>query len=300
MTLAKRREPSRLMTAMASRVEETRSKILTAESLFAHSFELDITLISPHPDQARKVFEADALASLAESFAKQGQLQPILVRHHPETKGHWLIVAGERRWQAARSLGWSAILAIEYSGEHEVAALVENLQRVDLNVLEEAGALRRLIQLNGWSQRAAANAVGRSASDVNGLLKLLELPHEFLDRVLNSEHPLSRNLLIELSRVPPGPLQDSLIAQAEDSTLTIHDVRQAILDQKKTLPGANPAFAQAQRLGKPALGGKRRLDGKAIKRFHDAFKSSSIEAFSAGDREALLDFANTIQKAFEV
>ena len=126
------------MAAMADRVEETRSKILTTDTTFAHSFEVDVSLVDPDPDQARKAFDEGSIAALAESFKAQGQLQPILLRHHPSKRGHWLIVAGERRWRAARQLAWPMVLAIEYSGEHEVAALVENLQRVDLNIVEEA------------------------------------------------------------------------------------------------------------------------------------------------------------------
>lgn len=298
MSVTKRRNPSRLMAAMAGRVEETRSKLLTADSAFSHSFEVGISAVHPDSDQARKIFEPTAIASLAESLTKQGQLQPILVRHHPDIKGSWLIIAGERRWQAARSLGWTSILAIEYTGEHEIAALVENLQRVDLNVLEEARAIRRLIELNGWSQRATAQAVGRSASDINGLLKLLELPESFLSHVLNSEHPPSRNLLIELARVPAGPVQNEVLEQAKTGDLTFAALRQAT-SKNSALKVPNPDELSLEGKPTPRLGGKRRLDGKAIKRFHEAFDLCLVESFTEDDRRAFLDFADSIHRAFD-
>ena len=298
MSGAKRREPSRLMTAMANRVEETRSKLLTTNSTFAHSFEVDVSLIDPDPEQARKVFNEEAITSLAESLKAQGQLQPILLRHHPSKRGHWLIVAGERRWHAARQLGWPAMLAIEYTGEHEVAALVENLQRVDLNIVEEAKAIQRLIQINSWSQRTAAQAVGRSASDVNGLVRLLELPDDFLGCVLKSEHALPRNLLIELSRLSVGPLRDTLLARAGAGELTIQALRQALSGEPTTALEVGSAAEPVGPTKAPALGGKRRIDGKAIKRFHDAFNSLPIETFTDEDREALLRFARAVQEAF--
>ena len=298
MSVAKRREPSRLMAAMADRVEETRSKILTTDTTFAHSFEVDVSLVDPDPDQARKAFDEGSIAALAESFKAQGQLQPILLRHHPSKRGHWLIVAGERRWRAARQLAWPMVLAIEYSGEHEVAALVENLQRVDLNIVEEAKAIQRLIQINSWSQRDAARAVGRSASDVNGLIKLLELPDAFLGCVLKSEQPLPRNLLIELSRLPPGPLRDTLIAQAAAGELTIQALRQAVSGSAPPTPESGSTPEPSRPSSGPQLGGKRRVDGKAIKRFHEAFLSLPIESFSDEDRDALLRFARAVEDAF--
>ena len=298
MSVAKRREPSRLMAAMADRVEETRSKILTTDTTFAHSFEVDVALVNPDPDQARKIFDEGSIAALAESFKAQGQLQPILLRHHPGKRGHWLIVAGERRWRAARQLAWPMVLAIEYSGEHEVAALVENLQRVDLNIVEEAKAIQRLIQINSWSQRDAARAVGRSASDVNGLIKLLELPDAFLERVLKSEQPVPRNLLIELSRLPAGPLRDTLIAQAATGELTIQALRQAVLGSAPPTPKSGSTPEPSHPSGRPQLGGKRRIDGNAIKRFHEAFLALPIESFSDEDRDALLRFARAVEDAF--
>ena len=294
MSISKRREPSRMMASMADRVESTRSKLLTAESEFSHSFELDVSLVEADPDQARKAFEKTSLDLLAESLREQGQLQPILVRAHPTKRGGWIIVAGERRWRAASQLGWKVMLAIEHGGPHEVASLVENLQRVDLGIIEEANAIRRLMEINKWSQRTAAKTIGRSLSDLNGLLKLLELPASFLKGVLNSEHPLSRNLLIELARVPAGPIKDNLLEQALTVGLTIADIRNRESDQpeeSETAPDthrASPAI--------PSLGGRRRLDHKAILRFHKAFATSELSDFSHEECDALIRFAEEIKK----
>ena len=294
MSISKRREPSRIMTSMADRVESTRSRLLTAESEFSHSFELDVALVEADPEQARKTFERTSIELLAESLREQGQLQPILVRAHPSKRGCWIIVAGERRWRAASQLGWKVILAIEYGGAHEVASLVENLQRVDLGIIEEAHAVRRLMEINKWSQRITAKTVGRSLSDLNGLLKLLELPATFLEGVLKSEHPLSRNLLIELARVPPGPARENFMKQALARGLTIAEIRNRAADQLEG-PGATSS-TDLPSPTMPHLGGRRRLDYKAILRFSKAFAASELADFSSEERHALIQFGEEIKK----
>lgn len=289
----KRREPSRMMASMADRVESTRSKLLTADSEFSHSFEIEVPLVEADLSQARKAFDETSIELLADSLREQGQLQPILVRRHPDKRGCWIIVAGERRWRAAVRLGWKVMLAIEHGGPYEVASLVENLQRVDLSIVEEATALRRLIEINGWSQRVAAKTIGRSLSDLNGLLKLLELPTNFLEGVLNSEHTLSRNLLIELARVPNGPGKDRLLNQALTRGLTIADIRQRSSDHSDDSEPKESALQEAPVI--PELGGRRRLDHKAILRFHKAFSTSETSSFPDEERNALILFANEVR-----
>jgi len=187
--------------------------------------ELDVAAIDIDPDQARKVFDQEAIESLAATMVAQGQLQPILVRRHPEAKGRWMIVAGERRWRAAKHLGWPRILASVYEGDADVASLLENLQRVDLNVVEEARGLRKLLSVRGWTQLQAAEALSRRTSDISGALGVLDLPDELLDQILNSEIAISRNALIELARVPAGLPRERLISLARVGKLTITQIR---------------------------------------------------------------------------
>jgi len=224
---AKPRKPSPMMGAVAELVDNLPSTFLSdaTSSQFSHTMELDLGTIDPDPSQARRVFDKDGIRSLASTMAEEGQLQPILVRRNPEEKGRWVIVAGERRWRAAKRLGWARILAAVHEGDASVAALLENLQRVDLNVVEEARALRKLLDARGWTQSQVAAAVGRNSTDLNGALGVLDLPEVFLDKLLNSEVSVSRNALIELARVPPGAGRDRLIEAAASGKLTIPLIR---------------------------------------------------------------------------
>src|SRR3954469_2647962 len=110
------------LEATKEMLAEADGMMLTAESVFSHSREIEIDLISPDFNQLRKVFEQEEIVSLAKTMAKQGQLQPILVRRDLDQRGRWIIVAGERRWRAAQVNGWRTILAIEHKGDHGVAS----------------------------------------------------------------------------------------------------------------------------------------------------------------------------------
>ena len=144
---------------------------------------LAIDLIERGPFQPRRDFDQDALDSLADSIKTQGLVQPILVRP-VEDKNSYEIVAGERRWRAAQIAGLHDIpVIIKDVSDNEAMciALIENIQRQDLNPLEEAGALERLINEFEMTHDAVAEAVGRSRPAVSNLLRLLELD----DRVKN-------------------------------------------------------------------------------------------------------------------
>ncbi len=106
------------------------------------SFAVAVAAIRPDPRQPRKSFPAAELEALARTMADQGQLQPILLRRDPEAADHWIIVAGERRWRAARLNGWERLRAIEHDGDAETAAMIESLQRLDLTAIEEARGLQ--------------------------------------------------------------------------------------------------------------------------------------------------------------
>jgi ParB family chromosome partitioning protein len=140
---------------------------------------LEIARISPHPDQPRRHFDVAALDELAESIATRGVIQPIVVR--PAGNDRFQIVAGERRWRAAQKAQLHRIPAIvrDFSeAETLEIALVENIQREDLNPIEEAQAYRRLIDQFSHSQDALARLVGKSRSHVANLMRLLELPDD--------------------------------------------------------------------------------------------------------------------------
>jgi len=146
--------------------------------------EIDVAAIRPNPQQPRRHFSDEAIAELAESIATRGVLQPILVRDLRD--GNYELVAGERRWRASQRARLHKIPAIvrefDAAATAEVA-LIENIQREDLNALEEADAYARLIETYGHTQEALSGLVGKSRSHVANLLRLRDLP-EFVQQAL--------------------------------------------------------------------------------------------------------------------
>ncbi len=142
-----------------------------------------IESLKPNPDQPRKTFVREDLEELAASIRDKGVLQPILVRPHPKEDGAWQIIAGERRWRAAQ-LARLTEAPIIVKDMDDVAvfevAIIENVQRTDLNPLEEADAYRMLMERFGRTQDAVAGVVGKSRSHVANTLRLLQLPEEVL------------------------------------------------------------------------------------------------------------------------
>ena len=178
-------------------------------------------------------------------MAERGQLQPILLRRHPDHRGRWIIVAGERRWRAAASLGWASLLAIEHDGDPEVTSLLENLQRVDLAVVEEARGLRSLMDAKGWTQSQVAEAVGRSKGELSAVLRVLSLPPAILEQVLTSEPGIPRNTLIELARIRDPDELARLAAAAQRGGLTIRELRQAKGSAEPTHPTPSIRFSMS-------------------------------------------------------
>ena len=149
---------------------------------------LPIGQISPHPDQPRRVFDESALDELAASIAQRGVIQPIIVR--PVENGRYQLVAGERRWRAAQKARLHEIPALVRNlTEREVMALalIENLQREDLNPIEEARAYQRLAELEGMTQAEIARMVDKSRSHVANFQRLLALPDAVIERVEKGE-----------------------------------------------------------------------------------------------------------------
>lgn len=166
---------------------------------------LRMATIDPKADQPRKSFDAEALSQLADSIAANGILQPILVR---ETGDRYEIIAGERRFRAARLAGLSEIPALVLDADDEAAAkyaLIENLQREDLNPYEEAAAIRKLMDEYGLSQEQVAGSIGRSRSAVANALRLLELPEDAVklvtDGTLSAGHARTLLGLLDKGRI---------------------------------------------------------------------------------------------------
>ncbi len=172
--------------------------------------------IDPKADQPRRNFDAEALSQLADSIAANGILQPILVR---ETGERYEIIAGERRFRAARLAGLSEIPVLVLEADDEAAAkyaLIENLQREDLNPYEEAAAIRKLMDEYGLSQEQVAGSIGRSRSAVANALRLLDLPEDAVklvtDGTLSAGH--ARTLLGLLDKGQIGDVARKCVQSA--------------------------------------------------------------------------------------
>lgn len=140
---------------------------------------IPIDLIEPGPYQPRGPIDPDSLSELVHSVRTHGVLQPLLLRPHPGAASRYQIIAGERRWRAAQAAGLHEVPALVRpldDAEAMAAALVENLQRQDLNPLEEAQGYQRLLEEFGMTQEALGDAVGKSRSHIANTLRLLNLP----------------------------------------------------------------------------------------------------------------------------
>lgn len=148
---------------------------------------VDPNLIDPNPSQPRKIFDETALSELASSLRQDGFLQPIVVSQG-SSPGRYIIVAGERRWRASRLAGLKAVpVLVKEGAQNDLLrlALIENIQRADLNIMEEAEAYSSLIKELGLTQEQVADRVGKDRSTVTNILRLLALPKEIRDDITN-------------------------------------------------------------------------------------------------------------------
>ena len=151
---------------------------------------LKISSVEPRRDQPRKIFDREALEVLAESIQKHGVLQPIIVRPNQLIDDTYEIIAGERRWRAAKLAGLDEIPAVILDGDDLKIAqvsIIENIQREDLNPVEEALAYKGLMDRFNLTQDQVSKQVGKSRSAVANLLRLLDLPEDVIEMLKNDE-----------------------------------------------------------------------------------------------------------------
>ncbi len=184
--------------------------------------------------QPRTQMDPGAIAELAESIKVQGVIQPILAR--PLSDGHFEIIAGERRWRAAKLAGLDSIPVLVREVRDELAlamALIENIQREDLNPIEEAAGIQRLIDEFGMTHEAAAEAVGRSRSSVTNLLRLLSLAKPVQDLMLRGRLDMGHGrALLALSGAKQIELANLVVAKDLSVRQAEHLVGQALATPK--------------------------------------------------------------------
>ena len=195
-----------------------------------------IARIAPNPDQPRRHFDEDALAELSESIRTRGILQPLVVRPH---EGAYQIVAGERRWRAAQraQLHEVPVIIREFDDTNTLeVALIENIQRQDLNAIEEAEAYQRLIADFGHTQEALGKLVHKSRSHVANLLRLLDLPASVRAKVASGD--LSMGHARALVSAPDAEaLADEIVAQG----LSVRDIEKRVREAKPAPAGGDRA-----------------------------------------------------------
>jgi len=189
--------------------------------------EIDVESVVPNRYQPRESFDEESLASLAESIAEIGVIQPIVVRESDQ--GGYELIAGERRWRAARRAGIPAIPAL-VRGADDLASLetavVENLHRQDLNALEEAAAYQQLIEDFGLTQESVAKRVGKSRSAVANSIRLLQLPPSVQQLVMDSR--ISAGHARALLSTPDRELQEAMAARIVAESLTVRQVEEML------------------------------------------------------------------------
>lgn len=257
-----------------------------AESELLH---LPISKVEPRLEQPREYFDEDALQELADSIAQYGLIQPITVRKL--NTGYYQIIAGERRWRASRLAGLTEVpVRVIEADDRRTAelALVENLQREDLNPIEEAKGYRTLIEEYGLTQEEAAKSVGRSRPAITNAMRLLSLSAPVLEMVEKGE--LSAGHARALVPISDEKLQLDAANEVRNKNLSVRKTEQLAArltkEPKAEKPTGDPLAvdysAEVSNQLTAALGRRVRLvDGKKTGRIE-------IEFYGADDREALI------------
>ncbi len=210
----------------------------TAATTSEDLLEIDIDLIEPSPAQPRTHFDEGRLEELAQSIRSNGIVQPLLVRRRG---AGYELVAGERRWRAAQRAGLQRVPAVvrEIPDDKLLElALVENIQRQELNAIEEAHAYKKLIESLGLTQETVAQRVGRDRSFVTNYLRLLRLPDDI--QRLVEEEKLSMGHARALLGVDDPEIQRRVARNVIEQSLSVRETERAI---KRIIAGASPATA---------------------------------------------------------
>lgn len=211
---------------------------------------LRLSLLQPGRYQPRTNMHDEAILELADSIRAQGLIQPILVR--PVGGDRYEIIAGERRWRAAQHAGLEEVPVVVRHVNDEAAlamALVENIQREDLNAIEEATGLQRLIDEFGMTHQQAATAVGRSRAAVSNLLRLLELPQQIKDLLARGDLDMGHGrALLAL----PAEQQLPIALAATENSWSVRDVERRVAgllkDRSEPRPEPNKSDTDVSRL----------------------------------------------------
>lgn len=223
------------MPSIRNKLKDKKTKLaLTREPMDDHPaaagnsdegsfYQIEIERITPDPDQPRKYFDETSLAELAESVKRKGVLQPVIIRRDEE--GHVHLVAGERRFRAARMAGLERIPAVLTKGNPMEIALIENLQRENLKPIEEAEALGRMMQEYNYTHEELSFVIGKGRSTITETLSLNRLPEPIKEECRRADN-YPRRLLVEVAKKKTQEEMLDLFAQVQSGSLKSEDVRQ--------------------------------------------------------------------------
>lgn len=211
--------------------KRTSKKEKETENVVDKVIELNITEVEPMLNQPRKVFDKEKMKELTDSIKENGVIQPILV---VKDANGYTIVAGERRWRAAKAAGLETIPAIikDYTdNKKKQVALIENIQREDLNIVEVAQAIKELMDIDGYSQSDVAKITGKNISTVSNIMRLLKLPEEIQDMILKGQlvEGQARALLV----IDDPKKQIAIAKKVAEKKLTVRDVEKLIYGDDK-------------------------------------------------------------------
>ena len=249
---------------------------------------INISQIIPNPSQPRKNFIENELKELSLSIKNQGLIQPIIVR--PVDDGQYQIIAGERRWRASQLAGLHEIECIIRDVEDVnvlEAALIENIQREDLNVIEEAYAYKGLIELKNITNENLAKKIGKSSSHVSNILRLLELDDEIKNLVVNGK--LSMGHARALIGVPNALERAKEIIDKKLSVRQVENITSKFKHNKKSTRTKDPNIADLEKELSDKIGLKTHIQ------FNENGSSGSITLFYS-DLNQLDDLMKRLKK----
>lgn len=263
--------------------------------------QLPIAAISPNPFQPRREFRPDELAELEASMRDSGLLQPITVRRTGDSLERFELIAGERRFRAASRLGWIEIPALIKQIDDRAMlslALVENLQRADLNPIDEALGVQRLVTEFALTQQQVADVLGKDRSTIANLIRVLALPagvqRMIVDRQLTLGH--ARALLM----VGDQRTMLALAREAADEQLSVRDVERRARQADTRTPGPSPAKAKKSPHAPAPLSTEQRHAVDALRRLLQTDVKVTTEASGRGSVSIAFYSPDDLARLFEL
>tara|TARA_B100000989_G_C19432228_1_gene423576 strand:+ start:25 stop:864 length:840 start_codon:yes stop_codon:yes gene_type:complete len=249
---------------------------------------INISQIQPNPSQPRKSFKEDDLEELASSIKNQGLIQPIIVKSVKNDQ--FQIIAGERRWRACQLIGMHELeCVIKDFDEINVleAALIENIQREDLNVIEEANAYKGLIDIKNINNDSLAKLIGKSSSHVSNILRLLELDKKIQEMVINGD--LTMGHARALIGVPDAIKKAQEIIEKKLSVRQVESITSGFKKNKKKKITKDPNIADLERELSDKIGLRTSIQ------FNDSGSSGSLTLYYS-DLNQLDDLMKRLKK----